>query len=335
MFIEDIKNPFEDNGVTTLRLKTPTKTIEGLFRAFNGPEIRTWKTHHNNSMNLTSPIVEFTGTPVASDVERLKRQGVIVKYFPQINMPFSLDLSKAVIRNQLDYGFQVIGVPDYNENFMEFSRKLDDIPDVLEQHPNGNLCSVMPYIRSNHDPKIFEKRLFDILERGYNMIGIEIHGTDKINLEYQKEILKRRNSDFWVHASNTRRKFDNISRASHPHILTYLGIHTYTLKEAKPTFFKGLKAENTEHFDSQSLGIIEWIDLPSIFGADCVCKYHSHGGHYYTDDSRELMSRARIHEMVNGPMELKRAETTIKEAMFDRYIRSKACAVKALFKANH
>jgi hypothetical protein len=89
MFIEDIKNPFEDNGVSTLRLKTPTKTIEGLFRVFNGPEIRTWKAHHNNNLNLTSPIVEFTGSPVTSDVEKLKRQGFIVKYIRPFKYGFN------------------------------------------------------------------------------------------------------------------------------------------------------------------------------------------------------------------------------------------------------
>jgi len=198
-------------------------------------------------------------------------------------------------------------------------------------HPNGNLCSVMPYILSNHEPRIFEKRLFDILDRGYKMIGIDIHGNNKVNLEYMKEILRKRNSDYWIHGSNIPRKYDNTSRAAYPHILTYLGLHTYTLRESPPTYVKGLTAEYVEHFDSQTLGIIQWIDLPSTFGVDCICKYHNHGGHFYTDNIKDMMGRSRIHEMVNGPMELKRAETTIREGIFDQYIRNKACAVKALY----
>lgn len=335
MFIKDIRNPFFDEGISTLKLQTPTRTIEGLFRAFNGPEIRTWKQHNNNDLNLPSSIVEFTGNPTKHDVERLTKKGVIIKYFPRPNMPFSLDFSKAVIKNQLDNGFQIIGVPDFNENFMEFRRKLDEIPDTVNDHPNGSLCSIMPYIRSNHETKIFEKRLFDILERGYNMIGIDIHGINKLNLEYMKEVLKKRDADYWIHASNIPKKYDSTSRAAYAHILTYLGVHTYTLREGRPTYFKGLKSENTEHFDSQSLGIVPWTELPSTFGIDCTCKYHNHGGQYYTDDVKEIMGRSRIHEMVNGMIELKRAEITIREGIFEQYIKNKTCAVTALFKNNY
>ena len=97
-------------------------------------------------------------------------------------------------------------------------------------------------------------------------------------------------------------------------------------------YIKGLKAGNTEHFDSQTLGIMPWVELPSTFGVDCICKYHSHGGHYYTDNVKHMLGRGRIHEMVNGQMELKRAETTIKEGIFFQYMKNKSCADTALFK---
>lgn len=335
MFIKEIKNPFDDDGVRTIRLQAPSRTVEGLFRVFNGPEIRTWKQHHNNELNLPSSIVEFTGSPPNYIVEKLIKKNIIVKYFPQINMAYNLDISNAVITSQLDNGFQIIGIPDYKESFTEFKRKLDSIPDVLNKHPKGDLCSVMPYIISNLEQRNFEKRLHTIIDREYKMIGIDIRGTNKINLEYMKEILKRGNTDFWIHASNVPRKHDTTSRASYSHVLTYLGIQTYTLKESRPAPSYGMKAEDTEHFDSQRLGIIPWINLTSFFGTDCICKYHNHGGHYYTDDARTLMQRSRIHEMVNGQMELKRAEVTIKEESFEEYIKNKVCASMALFKDNH
>lgn len=332
MFIKEIINPFDDDGVSTVRLQTPTKTFEGIFRVFNGPEIRTWKRHHNNSLNLPGHMVEFTGDTPKRVIEQLKRKGIVVKYFPKPNMSFTLDLSEAVIRNQIDLGFQIIGVPDYNESFIEFREKLGVIPKILREHPNGNLVSVMPYIRSDLDSKPFEKRLYEILDRGYNMIGFQIRGYKTTNLAYAKQVLKKQPIDIWRHASDMKRKYDNISRASYPHILTYYGIHTSTLREGKPTYFHRMKPEETIHFDCTRLGILPWCEVSQFFGVDCSCKYHNYGGKYFTEDAKEMAERSRIHEMVNGQIELKRAETTIQEEIFEQYIKNKSCAATAIFR---
>jgi hypothetical protein len=47
MFIKDIKYQYEDNGVTSIKFQTTKGTIQGLFRAYNPPEILAWKDFNN------------------------------------------------------------------------------------------------------------------------------------------------------------------------------------------------------------------------------------------------------------------------------------------------
>lgn len=328
MLIEDIKNPFNDNGASTVKLKTKIGTFEGLFRTFNKSEISTWKNVHND-INLPSPIVELTSRPSANTVQSFLENGIIVKYYPDSKFPYYIDHAKADINFQLDNGWPIISLPDYNESNANFEEKLNIISNMKQEHENNENCHLMPYIRSDHNLKNFEKRLAAILNKGYKMIGIDIHGSNTKNLAYMKEILNRWNTDLWVHASNVPKKFDNVSRASYPHLLSYYFIHSYSIKIGR--FYRGsVKADDVENFDSQQLGFIPYKDIPFTFGASCNCKFHRESK-YYTDDPDKMFVKSRIHEMVDGQTELQRATISIKEENFERYLKSKKCANIALF----
>jgi len=327
MFIKDIKNQYEDNGVTSIRFETIKGTIQGLFRAYIPTEIFAWK-NFNNNVNLPSPIVELTGNPRGGLVQDFINKGIIVKYYPDIMTPYYVDHVKATLNFQLDKQFPIISLPDYNESTTEFRDKLDIASKVISNHKNKDNCQMMPYIRLDHEKKHFEKRLSAILNRNSKMLGIDIHGNNTTNLAYLKEVLKHCETDLWVHASNMPQKFDTISKASYPHILTYYRIHSYSLRKGK--YYPTLCSENTEHFDSLQLGIIPWKDLSFTFGADCGCPSHKLKP-YLTDNVSDMYSRARIHNMHDGQTELQRAVISIKESNFDRYIKSKKCAKTAIF----
>jgi hypothetical protein len=328
MIVKEIKNPLNDDGATTVKLYTKLGTYEGLFRVFNKPEMFTWyKVQGNN--NLPSPIVETTGQPSAKQIESLLKNGIMVKYFPDSKFPYYIDHVKASISFQLDRAYPIISLPDYSESNVKFDDKIDVIRKLKAEHQNNEKCQMMPYIRSDHKTMNFQKRLGSILNKGYNMLGIDIHGNNTKNLAFLKEVLNKWETDVWVHASNVPKKFDNVSKASYPHILSYYHIHSYANRIG--TFYRGDgKSEDVEHFDSQSLGIIPYKDLSFTFGTSCNCKYHR-DSKYYTDDRDEMFVKSRIHDMVDGQTELQRATISIKEQNFERYLKSKKCANTALF----
>jgi len=328
MLINEIKNPLNDNGATTVKLYTKLGTYEGLFRAFNKAELTTWNNVHGDN-NIPSPIVELTGQPSGKYVESLLKNGIMVKYYPNSTYPYYIDYVKADINFQLDKAFPIISLPDYNESNAKFTNKLDIIHNLKAEHENNEKCQLMPYIRSDLKKNKFEKRLGSILNRGYRMIGIDIHGSNTENLAYLKEVLNRWETDIWAHASNVPKKFDNISKASYSHILSYYFIHSYTIKIGR--FYKGSgTADDIEHFDSQQLGIIPYKDLPFTFGKSCSCKFHR-DSNYYTEDRDEMFVQSRIHDMVDGQTELQRSTIPMKEGNFERYLKLKKCAKTALF----
>jgi len=327
LFIKNIKYQFEDNGVTSIKFQTVKGTIQGLFRAYNPTEIFAWK-EFNNNINLPSPLVELTGNPHSGLVKNFIDKGIIVKYYPDVMTPYYVDHVKATLNFQLDKQFPIISLPDYRESTTEFRDKLDVANKLISNHKNKDNCQMMPYIRLDHDKNHFEKRLSAILNRNFKMLGIDIHGNDTTNLAYLKEVLKHWETDLWIHASNMPQKFDAISKASYPHILTYYHVHSYSLRKGK--YYPNLCSENIEHFDSLQLGIIPWIELASTFGADCSCPSHKQKP-YFTDIVKDMHSRARMHNMHDGQTELQRGVISIKESNYERYIKSKKCAKTAIF----
>jgi hypothetical protein len=327
MFIKDIRNPYDDDGVTTVRLDTAVGTAEGLMRASTSSEIFTWRKVCKN-LNLPSPLVELTSKPSGKLVQDLLEKGIIVKYYPDVFFPYYVDFVKATMNFQLDKAYPIISLPDFKESTTQFRDKLDVARKIKSEHPNKEKCELMPYIRTDYNKKHFEKRLAAILNRPFKMIGIDIHGYNTENLAYLKEVLSRWETDLWVHASNLPKKVDKFTKASFPHILTYYHIHSYALRKGR--YYSTENAEDVEQFDSIQLGIIPWKDLPFTFGVNCRCPFHNHG-EYFTDDINEMVNHAKIHDMVDGQDELQRATISIKEENFERYIRSKKCATAALF----
>jgi len=327
MFVKEIKYQYEDNGVTSIKLETTFGKIQGLFRAFTPAEIFAWN-QYNNNMKLPSPIVELSGDPRSSLIQKLINNGVIVKYYPDIMTPYYLDHVKATLNYQLDRQFPIISLPDYKESTTEFRNKLDIANKVISEHQNKDNCQMMPYIRLDHEKNQFENRLSAILNRNFKMLGIDVHGNNTINLSYLKEDLSKWETDIWVHGSNIPKKFDNLSKASYPHILTYYHVHTYALRKGR--YYPTLYSENIEHFDSLQLGVIPWKDLPFSFGVDCNCPAHRQKP-YFTDNVNDMYTRARNHNMFDEQTELHRAIIPIKENTYERYIKSKRCAKMALF----
>ncbi|HVQ00395.1 MAG TPA: hypothetical protein VMT57_02660 [Candidatus Thermoplasmatota archaeon] len=328
MYIKEIKYQYEDNGVSSIKLETIKGTIQGLFRAYNLLEISTWS-RVNKNLNLPSPIVELTGNPSDSLTLNLIKNGIIVKYFPDVIYPYYVDQMKAALKFQLDRQFPVMSLPDYGESITDFREKLDIAHKVIADHENRDACQLMPYIKSNHEIKNFEKRLSAILNRNYRMIGIDMHGNNTTNLAYLKEVLDKWETPIWTHSSGTPKKFDAVSRASFPHVLTFYHVHSYSLMKGHG--YKIPISEDIEQFDSMQLGIIPWKELPFTFGIGCNCPSHRRGGTYLTDNAKEMFDKTRIHDMHEGQTELQRGNISIKESNFERYIKSKRCARMAIF----